>query len=62
VTMYLVAVNDTLRRVGVIAGDAGELTTFTDTARQREIDIVTQAWNEVCHELYDLGSLRGYGK
>ena len=56
---YLVAVNDTLRRVGVIAGDASELTTFTDTQRQREVDIVLQVWNEIVHELYDLGSLQG---
>ncbi|KKL73134.1 hypothetical protein LCGC14_2077920, partial [marine sediment metagenome] len=35
---FLVAVNDTLRRVGVIAGDASALTTFTDSKRQRSID------------------------
>ena len=56
---YLVAVNATLRRVGVIAGDASALTTFTDTQRQREVDIVLQVWNEIVHELYDLGSLQG---
>ena len=58
-TTYLVAVNDTLRRVGAIAGDASALTSFTDTQRQREIDIVLQVWNEIVHELYDLGSLQG---
>ena len=58
-TTYLTAVNDTLRRVGVIAGDASVLTTFTDTQRQREVDIVLQVWNEIVHELYDLGSLQG---
>ena len=56
---FLVAVNDTLRRVGVIAGDSSALTTFTDSKRQRSIDIVGQVWNEAVHELYDMGSLQG---
>ena len=56
---FLVAVNDVLRRVGTIAGDSSALTTFTDSKRQREIDIVTQIWNEAVHELYDMGSLQG---
>ena len=32
---------------GIIAGDAGELTTLTDSARQRPIDIAIQVVNEV---------------
>ena len=56
---FLQAVNDTLKRVGFIAGDSGDLASFTDSARQGAIDIVIQNWNEVVDEIYSLGSLRG---
>ncbi len=59
--VFLTAINDTLKRIGSIQGDAGELVTgtgtddeFTDSARQREIDVAIQLWNETTHTLYDL--------
>lgn len=55
----LQAVNRVLKRTGDIAGDAGDLTSFTDSARQTTIDVVLQVWNEVNHELYSLGTLVG---
>lgn len=47
-------VNRVLQRVGLIAGDQGELTTLVDSARQQEIDNAVQVWNEVIEDLYDL--------
>lgn len=44
--------NEVLKRVGVIAGDAGELSTLTDGSRQRAIDLGVQAWNEAIEELF----------
>jgi len=49
---FLQAVNLTLRRIGMVDAD---LTTFTDSARQTEVDVVLQAWNEVIDDLQDLG-------
>lgn len=46
------AVNEVLKRVGVIAGDAGELETLTDSARQRPIDVAIQVVNEGIDEIY----------
>lgn len=46
------AVNEVLKRVGTIAGDAGALITLTDSARQRSIDVCIQAVNEGIDELY----------
>lgn len=69
---FLQAVNASLKRVGVIQGDAGELATstvtstatgliatgpFTDSGRQVQIDLMIQVWNESQHILYDLGLL-----
>lgn len=60
---FITAVNKSLKRVGVIEGDAGELTTgtgtddeFTDSPRQRDIDVCLQIWNEVIHEAYSLNA------
>ena len=60
--VFLDAVNETLKRVGTIQGDAGELVTgtgtddeFTDSARQRDIDLAIQIWQETLHELLSLG-------
>ena len=60
--VFLDAVNETLKRVGVIQGDAGELVTgtgtddeFTDSARQTDIDLAIQIWQESMHELLSLG-------
>lgn len=49
---FLEAVNESLKRVGLIQGDAGELTTFNDSARQTDIDVMIQVWNEVIEGLY----------
>lgn len=46
------AVNEIFRRVGLIAGDAGLLTSLTDSARQVSVDQAVQAINEVIDELY----------
>jgi hypothetical protein len=69
---FLQAVNASLKRVGVIQGDAGELATstvtstatgliatgaFTDSGRQVQIDLMIQVWNEAQHILYDTGLL-----
>lgn len=51
---FLQAVNKTLKRVRVVHGDAGELTSFVDTARQENIDIARDIWNELIHELFNL--------
>ena len=73
---FLQAVNASLKRVGVIQGDAGELATstvtstatgliatgaFTDSGRQVQIDLMIQVWNESQHILYDLGLLSPEG-
>lgn len=47
------AVNLALKRVRLIQGDAGELTSLSDGARQADIDIMVQAYGEVIRELYD---------
>jgi len=46
------SVNEILKRVSVIAGDAAALTTLTDSARQHPIDIALQVINEGIDELY----------
>jgi hypothetical protein len=46
------AVNELLKRVGMIHGDSGELTTLTSAARQRSVDIAVQVINEGIDELY----------
>jgi hypothetical protein len=45
------SVNDILKRVGIIAGDAGVLTSLTDSARQVHIDQAIQVINEGIDEL-----------
>ena len=45
-------VNEVFKRVGIISGSQGELTSLTDSARQRYIDVAVQAWNEAVEELY----------
>lgn len=60
--VFLDAVNETLKRVGAIQGDAAELVTgtgtddeFTDSPRQRDIDLAIQIWQESLHQLLSLG-------
>ena len=69
--VFLDAVNKTLKRVGSIQGDAGELGTstvstatgftppnpFDDSQRQHTVDLVIQGWQEAAHEIFDLGLL-----
>lgn len=50
-------VNDVLKNVGFITGEAGEATSLTDAARQVEIDITKKAWNTAISELYSLSSI-----
>jgi hypothetical protein len=45
-------VNEILKRVGVVAGDAGVLLTLTNSARQRAIDMAVQVINEGIDGLY----------
>jgi len=45
-------VNEVLTRTGIIAGDAGDLTSLTDSPRQRAVDIAVQVINEGIDELY----------
>jgi len=54
---FLQAMNETLKQVGIIQGDAGELTTFTDSARQTDIDVMIQSWNLGIAELYKFEGL-----
>ena len=51
------AVNEILKRVGVVSGDAGALTTLTDSARQKPIDVAVQVINEAIDELYTMPGL-----
>ena len=55
------AVNLSLKRVRVIQGDAGVLTTLTDSARQADIDIMIQAWNEIISDLYNFPQTQARG-
>jgi len=45
-------VNDVLRRVNILAGDTGVLTSLTDSARQPYIDTATQLWNEAIANVF----------
>lgn len=53
----LEGVNEVLKRVRVIAGDAGELATLTDSGRQTFIDTAVQVINEGNDELYTASEL-----
>ena len=48
------AVNEILKRAGQIAGDSGELTSLTASARQTEVDVAVQVVNEGIDELYNV--------
>jgi len=51
---FLAAVNDVLKRTSIIQGDAGELTTFTSTERQVDVDIAKAVWNDMIQHIYSL--------
>ncbi len=53
----LQAVNEILKRVGLIAGDAGALTSLTDSARQNAIDVAIQVINEGIDEVYSTSNI-----
>lgn len=52
---FLQAVNIVLKRGGAIKGDAGELASFVDTARQIDIDQARLAWNDLIQSFYAKG-------
>lgn len=67
---FLDCMNESLRRVGEIAGDSEALATstvtstatgltatdaFTDSRRQHKIDIMRQTWSEVSQQVYTMG-------
>lgn len=56
-TTLLTGVNDLLKRVGEISGDAGALSSLTDSARQKHIDRAVQFYNEAIIQLYDMTNL-----
>lgn len=59
------SVNEILKRVGLIAGDSGLLTTLTDSARQAAIDVAVQVVNEGIDDLYStttVGKPNGQGE
>lgn len=47
-------VNYVLKKAKLVSGDAGELTSLTDSARQGWVDIIVQSWNETVEELYSV--------
>lgn len=51
------SVNEILKRAGIIAGDAGALSSLTDTARQHWIDTAVQVINEGITDLYATAEL-----
>lgn len=53
----LTALNKSLKRVGMISGDAGDLTSLTDSSRQHAIDVTIQMWNEIIVDLYTASSI-----
>ena len=55
----LQATNKVLKRVSLIQGSSGELSSLTDSARQTDVDIVVSSWNDVIDELYKAGKLPG---
>lgn len=53
----LQGVNDVFKRLNLIAGDSGELSSLTDSARQQWIDVAVQVWNEALEELYSTAEM-----
>lgn len=50
-------VNESLRRLNKISGDAGALASLTDSPRQVWIDTAVQAWNEATEELFSASGM-----
>lgn len=51
------SINEIFKRTGIIAGDAAALTSLTDSARQRSVDLAIQVINEGIEELYSATSV-----
>ena len=45
-------VNEVLKKVHIIQGDSGALTSLTDSGRQVYVDLAVQVWNEMIDDLY----------
>ncbi len=50
-------VNEILRKKGLLAGDAGLLSSLTDSARQASIDLAIQVVNEAIDEIYSIAGI-----
>lgn len=50
-------VNSLFKRVQLIAGESGNLTSLTDSARQEDIDVAVMAWNEVIEDLFSRSNI-----
>lgn len=49
--------NEVLKRVNMIQGDSGSLTSLTDSGRQVYIDLTVQLWNEVMESMYSMSNI-----
>ncbi len=56
---FLNAINASLKEASLIKGADGELTTFVDSARQVDIDIMIKAWNDSIDALAGIGIMVG---
>ena len=56
---FLQKINSSLKRVKSIQGSSGELSSFTDSARQSDIDTMIRCWNDAIGELYKDTDLNG---
>ncbi len=56
---FLQAINDSLKAAAVIEGSTGELTSFSVSAIQVEIDIMIQSWNQTLREAVRASTLTG---
>ena len=62
---FLQGVNSVLKRVGVVQGSTGDLTSLSattsssNTARARDISTVIDLWNEAIQHVYDLAPFNG---
>jgi len=53
----LSGVNEVLKKVHMIQGDSGLLTTLTDSGRQTYIDLAIQSWNEIIDDIYAVSDM-----
>jgi hypothetical protein len=53
-TTLLQGVNEVLKKVSVIQGDTGAVTSLSDSAKQVWIDLAVQSWNEAIDQLYSI--------